>query len=313
MGKPRIIKPNRPRKQHVISEFYLGHFVDGKGNLFVYEAGKPIRKSVPSREATERDFFEYKIPREDSKYQVEKMLGRLESLAGPIHAKLLNGVSCSNKDEILAWAFYVASTFLRSRRVRNELSVKSLVNTDTDWLENNHIRETQYEIFMRHGRLIPFDEIAGAARKARDEYENPAFRHAQALRNSTSKLAFVLSQRHWQVVEADGDGFFATCDAPVLSFQLRGNQLFDGYGWGLPNVHVALPLSPRLVFLASPPDVRWVPKMDAHNTALMNLVVVRFADRYVYADRESPELAGALNTHGKTMVFGENAFKVTQP
>jgi hypothetical protein len=296
----------------VISKFYLGQFADEKGSLFVYEAGKPIRKSVPLRETTEKDLFEYKLPREDSRYQVEEMLSRLESLAGPIHAKLLNGVPCSNKDDILVWAFFVASTFLRSRRVRNELIVKSLASTDAEWLGNDHIRETQYEIFTRFGKLFPFDEIAEAARRARNEYENPAFRHAQAIRNSTSKLAFVLSQKHWQVVEAHELGFFATCDAPILSFQLKGAQLFDGAGWQLPNVHVALPISPRLIFLASPPDAQWIPKFDARNTALMNLVVARFADHCVYADRESSELAATLNAHARTMVFGENAFKVSQ-
>lgn len=310
MAKSRIIKLNSPRKQHIISKFYLESFADTSGRLFVYEARKSMRESVPSREATERDFFEYDIPREKSRYRIETMLSKIEALAKPVHEKLAGGASCSKKNEILAWAFYVASTFLRSRRVREELSVKALLSNDAEWLGAEHIREAQYEIFSKFGRLIPFDEIAGAAKKARDEYEVPAFRHAQAIRNSTPKLAFVLAQKRWQVVEAYENGFFATCDAPVLSFQLRGNGLFDGCGWGLPGAHVALSLNPRLIFVASPPNVQWMPKMDPHNTAMMNLLVARFADRYIYADRQSPELAAALNMHSKTMIFGENAFKV---
>lgn len=310
MGESGIIRPNSPRKQHVISKFYLEHFVDGKGKLFVYEAGKLLRKSVPSREATERDFFEYTTHREDSGFRIEEFLGRIEALAGPIHAKFISGSSILDKEETLAWAFFVASTFLRSRRIRNELSVKSLSNTDRDWMGTEHIRQVQYEVFMKYGRLESFDEIAQAAQKARDEFEIPGFRHAQAIRNSTPKLAYVLAQKHWQVVEARGHDFFATCDAPVLSFQLRGNALYDGYGWGMPNAHVALPLSPQIIFIASPPEIRWATRMDSQNSDLMNLVVARFADRYVFADRNSPELAGALDRHGKTMVFGENAFKV---
>lgn len=313
MAKSRIIKLNSPRKQHVISKFYLEYFADSTGSLFVYEAKKPLRRSVPSREATERDFFEYATPREKSSYKIEGALGKLETLAAPIHAKLASGASCSGKDEILAWAFYVSSMFLRSRRVRNELSVKSLASTDTEWLGHEHIREAQYKIFTRYGRLIPFEEIAGAARSARDEYEIPAFRHAQAIRNSTPTLAFALTQKRWQVIQAHEDGFFATCDAPVLSFQLRGNQLFDGCGWGLQNAHIAFPLNPSLIFLASPPSVQWIAKTDFQNTTTMNLLVARFADRYVYADRQSPKLAAALNKHSKTMVFGENAFKITGP
>lgn len=313
MAKSRIIKPNSPRKQHIISELYLTPFANTEGNLFVHESGKPIRKSVPSREATERDFFEYEIPREKSNYQLEKMLSRLETFAKPVHTKLLNGESCSIKEEILAWSFFVSSTFLRSRRIRNELSVKSLENDEADWFSNEHIREMQYEILMNYGRLIPSDEIARAAKNAHDEYQVPGFRHAQAIRNSTSKFAFVLSQMRWQVVEVDEGSFFATCDAPVLSFQLRGNQLFDGYGWGLPDVHVALTISPKQMFVASPPNIQWAPKLDVHDAALINLVVTRFADRYVYADRKSEELKSGLEADGRRLAFGDTAFRVNKP
>jgi hypothetical protein len=311
MAKSRIVRVNPPRKQHVISRFYLEAFASEEGSLFVYEVGKPVRRSVPLREATEKDFFEYEIPGDKSAYRIEGMLGKLEALAGPVRAKLARGESSLTKDERLAWAFFVASTFLRSRRVRNELSTKIPRSISADWLGSEHVRETQYEIFMKYGRLIPADEIARAAHNALDEHSIPALRHTHAIRGSTRNLAFVLAQKHWQVVEACEECFFVTCDAPVVSFQLRGNELYDGYGWRLPNVHVALPLSPQVIFLASPPDIGWVQRLDAHNTELLNLVTTRFADRYVYADRQSADLAATLSERGRTMVFGDNAFKLS--
>jgi hypothetical protein len=308
MSRSKIITLKSPRKQHIIPRSYLEHFADRGGRLFVYEVGKPIRASVPSKEAAERDFFEYKVSHDETQFKFEKALGRIESSAAAVHSKLLMRVTLS-AEEMAAWAMYVATMFLRSRRVRDELSVKLMEDDIARWMSLAHFRDMQWAIYRDHGRLVPVKEIEDAARRALGDYEIPAYRHIKAITSSAPKLANLLLDRRWQIVEASEGRSFPTCDAPAVSFQLVENGLYEGFGWGLPNVHVALPLDPTKMFIASPTDLAWHPELDAQNTDLMNLLILKFADRHVYSHRESLELQTIFSDQGRALVFGENAFR----
>jgi hypothetical protein len=134
MGKKsRIIQNRKPRKQHIISEMHLRHFCDRSGNLFVYEKGRNTRKSIPRNEAVQRDYFECKVPGYETNFAVENLLATLETAASPAYESLIEGRPLSAM-QMASWALYVASIFLRSRKIRDELSPKSYSVFSTDQL-----------------------------------------------------------------------------------------------------------------------------------------------------------------------------------
>jgi len=309
MPKSKIILQKSPRKQHIIPRTYLQHFVNQQGRLFVYETGKSIRSSRPELEAVERDYFEHSLAGEKSNYEIEKFLSRVEDAGSVVHSKLLNR-SQLTQDDIAAWSLYVAAMFIRSRRIRNELSVRVAESAMKECLSEDHLRDLQCDIFRTYGKLVYLSELTKIATRQAAKYEDSAYRHTQSIKYNLLNPARVLSEKRWQVVEAADGCFFSTCDAPVLSFQLVGNQVFGGCGWGIPHAHVALPLNPSMTFVASPTNVIWNSKMDCIGTDTTNRMVARFSDRNIYADRKSEGLAVVQTKFAGSLIFGENSFKV---
>ena len=129
MSNSKIIRETQSRKLHIIPRFYFEDFTNRKGPFFVFEKGRDVRNSGPGRECAERDFFEFEIGEMATRFRVDKHLERFETKASPIHQKLLRDVRLDANEQTV-WALFVASLFLRSRRIRSELSVNV---TDGVW------------------------------------------------------------------------------------------------------------------------------------------------------------------------------------
>lgn len=179
-----------------------------------------------------------------------------------------------------------------------------------EWLQLDHIRDLQLQILEEHGQLYTASEIRNAGLKNFKRYDTPAYRHIEAIVNSTPKLATTLGQKSWSTVNAFRGEFFVTSDAPVVSFQLRDNLSCPGCGWGHKDAYVALPLSPDVMFIASPPGVIWSRELDRVSTETMNKAVIQFASRFVYSNSLSTEISTLLQKLAGTLAFGESAFQV---
>ena len=311
MGKKsRIILNRNPRKQHIISQMHLLHFCDLDGNLYVYEKQKEIRKSTPPNEAVKRDYFECKVPGYETNFGIEKKLGRLEGLASQAYEKTLCGEHLIRMERA-AWTTYVASLFLRSRKVRDELAPRSYAAFTADQFETLTLREDQWKIFSETGQLVSLDEIKRAKLGVVKAFTDPALGHITSMNFSTPNLAIALAAKRWQVVRPAYGLQFVTSDAPVFSFRLleRGSSM--GTGWGLEETHVALPLDPQHLFIASPPNVQWLSPVDTSNTLGFIGTMAQFSYRNVYANRADSNIQELVDRHSGTLIFGRDAYVAT--
>jgi hypothetical protein len=306
--KSRIIMNRNPRKQHIISQMHLRHFCDRDGDLYVYEKGKEVRKSTPPNEAVKRDYFECKVPGYETNFAVEKMLGRLEYAASKVYKKLLSGERPSG-EEAAAWTLYVASLFLRSRKVRDELSPVAYSESTLGQLDLAALKEDQWQIFTQHGRLVSLDDLKTAKSKVLAAFSDPALRQITSLNYSTPNLAGALGTKRWQVVRPALGLHFVTSDAPAVTFCLReGGHSSVGMGWGHEETHVAIPLDPQHLFLATPSNIQWVSPLNEENTIAFMGTMAQFSYRNVYAHTADVKVQELVEQHSGTLIFGRDAY-----
>jgi Protein of unknown function (DUF4238) len=308
MGKKsKIVRTSDPRKQHTISRMHLDRFCDGCGNLYVYEKGKKFRKSRAVNEAVQRDYFECKLPGYETNFKIERTLARLEHDASQSYEKLIRGDNLTTR-EAAAWALFVASLFLRSKKVREELSPRNFEASMAGQLEVDLLREDQWKIFDQTGQLISLDEIRGAKANVLKAFSDPALRQVVSLDFSTPNLARALAKKRWQVVRPAQGLKFVTNDAPAVSFCFREGRSFVGLGWGHEETHVAIPLDPDHLFIASPVNVQWLPQLDEANTINFVGTMAQFSYRNVYASLVDERIQELVEQHSGTLIFGRDAY-----
>lgn len=307
---------NKVRQPHIIPDFYVRKFANNE-RIFVYTKGRPVRTVAvkPGRrvkECRERDYFEYPVDRNWSENQIENWLSVIESQASKVYDPIQNNHQLS-QEEASIWATFVASLFLRTRKIRLQLGPAALsrirpVDGDKD------IRDYQYEL-LKQGRLIPYERLKKASENVWDEMAaNPAFGHLIALNKSTPNIARSILSKAWTVCEACEGSRFLTSDAPVITMKIvGGNQAYPGHGFGLIDVAVFLPISPTQIFIASPKDILWERVQDSNNVDLLNKAIANFADKSVYSNVCLDTIQTLVNREIGLTKFGDDAFKMTNP
>ncbi len=118
-------KKRTVRKSHIIPRFYLAKFTNPDGKLWVYAKDQNARVSVPEREAVERDFYECSSANNNKQNNVEEWLSLVEDSASNIFAKVADDCALQGKERA-AWAIFVSMLFLRTRKVRQQMTEKAL-------------------------------------------------------------------------------------------------------------------------------------------------------------------------------------------
>ncbi len=310
MGKnSKIIRIPNPRKQHVISEMHLRRFCDVDGNLYVYEKGRPTRKSIPRNEAVHRDYFECKVPGYETNFKVEKGLAALENAASSTYTKLIEGGPLTSM-QAASWALYVASIFLRSKKVREELSPKTYSGFSADQLSVTALKDDQWNIFNSTGQLVGLSDIEVAKTKLIKAYADPVLQQITSMDYSTPNLASALALKRWQVVRPATGLCFVTSDAPAFSFRLHDKGSSVGTGWGLQDTHIGFPLDPQHMFIASPTNLQWTSPVDDANSLAFVGTMAQFSYRNVYAHRDDEDIKELVEKHAGTLSFGKDAYVI---
>lgn len=241
--------------------------------------------------------------------RVESWLALVEGRAGAVYTKI-SGRQPLEDEEKITWAVFVASLFLRTRKVRHQLAPMTLRRVQDMMIGDEAIRQMQHELFMG-GRLFPYEYLRSRMIKVWTEMEDPAFGHLIAIENSVLTLAQNLLAKDWYVVDAPERSSFITSDAPVVSMKLtEGGAAFLGYGFGQRDVAAILPMSPYKAFIASPLHIRWR-DLDQNSFTLINRAIAAFADRYIYADVESSQIQALTDAELGQIRYGDNAFRAS--
>jgi hypothetical protein len=305
-----VRRKNRPRMQHIVPQMHLGSFANAAGQVCIYQKGKVPRWSAVSKTAVERDYHEFSVGTTRSDYNIEDTLANLESRAAGVKKKILTR-SRPSKDEVATWGLFVAALFLRSRKVRAQISSRAS-ETAAQFHEVGELRQLQYELLKR-GDLVPLAEVEHQVGKSLEKIlGSPAFLHLSGFHTSVPKLAYSICQKAWHTLEPSGGSRFVTSDCPVFTGQIRDQRLYLGHGFGLPDTIVFFAVSPQHLFVAAPPVSKWTAVLSPADVSLLNTSAIRFADREVYAHEESADLQRALDEHLNQITYGKDAYIAAQ-
>ena len=318
MGKSSLVirqaapaRPQAVRDQHIVSRFYLNKFADGQKYLFAYAQGqKPRRKSTKSL-TCELDYFEYAVNGESTDNQYENWFQKIESDASALYTTIHSGTGFANRNQEESWARFVATQFLRSRKVREQFGPKLLEMVESElFFGEEQVREMQLE-YLKQGVFIYAGELRAKISQVKNEMRAPAFTHLAGIEENIKTLAQNILDKRWFVLEAAPGMILVTSDCPTqtASVDLERRRLEPGNGFRHPNTAIILPLSPRKLFFAGPQSMIWKsPTLDTTDTLAFNHLTVQFAQKAVYASESREEIQSLVDQELNQVTYGKNAF-----
>ncbi len=249
-------KKKLTRREHIVPRLLLENFTDPTGKLWVYEKGKPARPSTPINECVEKDFYEYALNGRETNNKYEDWLGRIESDASEVIRALIGRQQLTAREATI-WAIFVAALFIRTRKVRKQISENMIREFKKKTEDPAYIRELQYELLQK-GELVYADEIKKDVEGLRAAMDaSPSFYHVSGLPRHTKSLAEPLMRKDWHLIDAPAGESFVISDCPVTTAELVGNQIAAGSGFAKANVAVLVPVSSQKLFVASPHGCTW--------------------------------------------------------
>jgi hypothetical protein len=306
--------PNSPqavRDQHIVSRFYLNKFADGQKYLFAYSPGqKPRRKSTKSL-TCELDYFEYTVNGESTDNRYENWFQKIESDAAAVYSTIQSGSGFAYRNQEESWARFIASLFLRSRKVREQFGPKLLEMIESElFFGEDQVREMQLE-FLKQGVFVNADDLRAKVNQVKNEMRAPAFTHLAGIEENVQTIAHNILDKRWFVLEAAPGTIFVTSDCPAqtASVDLERRRLSPGNGFRHPNTAVMLPLSPRKLFYAGPQSMVWKsPTLDVTDTHAFNRITIQFAHKAVFTSEHSSEIQSQVDQELNQVTYGNNAF-----
>ncbi len=295
------------RDQHIVPQLHLKKFADTDGWLWRYKQNKPVKRSRPKGECWARDFYEYDVNGKRTENRYERWLSRIENDATPILEALVNRQELTHR-EMIAWASYVASLFLRTQKVRSQFSARMVQKFKEQTQSPEFTRDLQYDL-LKEGELMFDQDLRKQIEHLRSNMESsPSFYHLSALPRHTASLATALVGKTWHVLEAPPGKFFVISDCPVTTVEIALGRANPGPGFGKESTTVLLPITPRHIFVASSPATRWKPVGTPVAIDSTNLLTIRFAHERVYSHLNSPAIKGLVDGEINQITFGKNAF-----
>lgn len=309
-----VVTPNtknkQKRREHIVPRLLLARFADPSGVLWVYAKGKPPRASIPENECIERDFYEYQLDGRATNNQYEDWLARVEADASAILQRLVDRANLQQWEAVI-WATFVASLFVRTRKVRMQISAAMIGKFGESTQDAEFVRNMQYEL-LQQGEFHTAAELRESLEKTRKAMDDsPSFYHVSGLPRHTISLADALMRKRWWTIDAPPGKTFLISDCPVMTSELDGpdgRNILPGAGFGKENTAVLVPITSGTLFVASPHNRHWQRVAEPRGVDMVNRQAVWFGHRNVYADANSSDIQSRVDAELNHIVFGRNAF-----
>jgi hypothetical protein len=308
MAVPDRSNQKLTRKEHIVPRLLLTNFGDPAGVLWVYSKNQPARRSTAENECVEKDFYEYELNGRKTNNKYEDWLARIETDASAVLRRLVNHQQLTDR-EVAIWAIFVAALFVRTRKVRMQISENMVREFKKKTEDPAFIRELQYELLQK-GEMVYADDIKKDVDKLRAAMDaSPSFYHVSGLPQHTESLSQPLMRKRWYTIDAPPGKSFLISDCPVMTVELNGNQVTPGAGFGKDNVAVLLAVTSQKLFVAAPHDGRnWMAVATPAGVDIINRLIVSFGHRNVYANADSADTQFLVDTEINRLVFGQNVF-----
>jgi len=247
---------------HTVPQFYLNYFLENGSSLFwVYD--KKVIESRPQTPINTTVIGDYYLssPDKDGKRdaRMESFLAAIEGMAKPILDSWRANPSQLNdegKSIIAMFLSFIHSRVPRAVEVIKEMNMTGLehVMDEMKKFSKDPIKlKKHYEKFRtsEEGKncnvsLEQFERMMSNPR----EFGEPGINEKYAMGESfnTAQLVYsCLINMTWSICAVQNKRFFVIGDAPMVVFaQTDKHKAIFGAGFGLPNVEIAFPLSPKL-------------------------------------------------------------------
>lgn len=307
---------------HIIPRFYLEQFANANrrkgrsGNVWVYEKGKPPRQASTKAQGYENGYFAFvrSDGRRDESFetQLAKLENRCDDVLVCAKSKLFDLRVLIHRTTL---AFYMGLLFARSTSRRkfsagNWAKLKgpfSQLEFNEEYVQDTAAHYTEYT-----GEVVTPEQVRQLIRKQAQRFSEKEMignTFIQDLLFHAEVMKTELVPRAWQVWQAPTGTEFVTSDNPVVTFvRLKEDLWHPGHGFRQPGVVVAFPLAPTACLTVGFADRPEFQEVDAATVTLLNDIVVRCSDRFVYSKTLSEEIKKMVNEVGRTSVPGETAF-----
>lgn len=304
-----------PRNTHFVPRFYLSGFCDpgeSKPRLWVYEKNKPIRKSAPSVEARQRDYYCLTRASEDTLH-IEELLCKTETVAAPVLRKARSKGWIFTQSEKEELAFFIGQMFNRGPAAReffkNNVDVLRSLLEDPERSRDPAFLALHNWVGTTTGVHLEPAELLGKLKS--DELDPIAQRRRELfmLLRLTPLFAETFLKFRWQIWETNSDQLFITSDTPVISLRPRADGMADlGVGFLADKARVYFPLnlSKCLVMMQEGPEGRRT--IPPSLVRMINRAILSCAMRCIFAPSRSPVLQKLVDRVGCRMVYGLNSF-----
>lgn len=296
------------RQQHLVPRSYLARFSDQRGQIVTYARHKRPRVGHYARECKERDFYEYDFGALRSDRKHDKWLESFEQAAGELYP-LIEGQQPINRVQAINWSMFVASLFCRTRKYREQLVSRAWDQASKSMSTEQYVESVQAR-YLAAGHFKTKEEIKNTVTRLYETSPGKLVHaHLHEIDERCITLANLLLQRSWGVVRAAEGDEFPTSDAPVISAQIdEWGRVFLGHGFGKAGVCLLLPISPSVMFVATPHNLAFNERLSASDHQLFTRAIVQFAHKNVYARSEASSLEAIVDSEINEMVYGQTAF-----
>lgn len=248
-----VSRMNTPRAHHYVPQFYLQGFVDPSSDrplLWVYEKNKPVRRSTPKESAHWRDFYAFEGKDNLKNFELERVLGQLESLVAP----LVQGDPPAILAHKAAFATFVAFSHQRVPAAR-ELT-RELARQVFSALKGSGARGQLYRDFLNKTAITqaigPFDEEFYEWVRLADEKKLELTNRQLIALTMSLALAYAefLFDAGWELYHSP-DQMFLTSDNPAYTMR-TGNKVKFREGFKVPGAEMLFPVRRNLLLRISP-------------------------------------------------------------
>jgi hypothetical protein len=299
-----MAREGEPLDHHFVPQFYLRAFRDTavpEGQepwLWVGDLGeRSVERRAPKNVGKKANYYSFPDVDAKSPETLEEILSKVESEAAPVIKRLISGdlrfLEQDRANVLFFMAFFVGRTPFFCRMIEGPMAeigkeVMLMSARQPDYFERT-LREAQAQT----GVEFTPEEVEDLRQWAANDSNytvtlNPVVSLWTGIEMSLDTIFPVFEQMKWAVLRAAGNGGFLTCDNPVSWFNPRPRPPFNaGRGLAMRNVEVTFPIAPNLALLGT-----WegpVGVLDARDRIVEELNRRRavFAERHVFADRES--------------------------
>jgi hypothetical protein len=306
------------RAHHYLPVFYLKGFASetsqDKGFLWVYEKGKPPRRSKPENEAHQRNLYSYEDERGERR-NLEQALSQIESAVAPFFRAVENGYYDFHPDDWEGFTYFIALMWLRGPSGRdfvNGLSSEVMKSEVKKHAQDAERFSNQYQRFLDESGT----ETRLSAEEMRafifsDEWEVKQKSHGYTLRKMFEGVPIVgsiLKDKCWEVLVSK-DEFFCTSNHPVVTLLPDGShQATIGAGFGWPDVEVYFPLNKRQCLVLKGYGRNGARQVRSVRVRAINKILMVGAQRFFYGPDKNTAIEKLFNKIGCKSVLGKSAF-----